>query len=149
VGDEASLDSFVADDVFLRRVSKKRLIKDEVVLAAAFEDKHETLSFTLQNEELKTDLGLDTYQHAKVLDSGDLPGLIGLSFLDLTISVHPPLPPRRELDEDDERYGALHCCSNRPIDLGHREQLAKLATNNGIVRPFVPKKSAQKKHLSD
>lgn len=147
MGDQASLDRFVATDFFLRRVSKKRLIKDEVVLAAAFDDKHETLSFTLQNEDLKTDLGLDTYQRAKVLDSGDLPGLIGLSFLDLTISVCPPLHPRRELDEADASYGALHCCTDRPVDLGHREQLAKLATNNGIMRPFVPKKSAQKKNL--
>ena len=139
MGDQPSVDQFADDDFFLRRVSKKRLIKDNVVLAEAFEDGHATLSFTLQAVTLKTPEGLDSYHRDKALPSGDLPGIVHLSFLDLTVSVRPPLHPRRDHDNTDARYGTLHCCTDRPLDLAHREQLAKLATRNGVLRPFVSK----------
>ena len=137
MGDQANVVTFAVDDCFLRRVSKKRLIKDGIVAAEAFDDKHPTLSFTLQREYLKTEEGLDEYQRDKVLPSGDLPGLATLSFHDLTESVNPPLRPWREPDPEDEKYGHLHCCTKRAVNEAHREQLAKISTRNGVLRPFI------------
>lgn len=140
MGDEASVDTFAPDDFFLRRVSKKRYIKQGVVSADAFDDKHPTLSLTLQDENLKTEDGLDQYQLAKVLPSGDLAGIIHLSFHDLTENVKPPLPPRFDSDPTDERYGHLHCCIDRPRDKRHRDMLAKCAEDNGVLLSVVRKK---------
>lgn len=137
MGNRATLEPFVADDRFLRRVAKKRQIRNGIVTEGAFEDRHPTLSFTYQDEELKSDTGLTRYQFDKKLPSGDLPGLCVLSFQDLTVLLEPPLPPRHDIDHEDEQYGLLHCCTDSPRDEDHREKMAKLATRNGVLREFV------------
>lgn len=142
MGDEASVATFAPDDNFLRRISKRGNIKEGVVHAGAFDDGHSTLSFTLQDGNLRTEAGIDEYHRDKALPSGDLPGIICLSFHDMTEAVRPPLPPRREPDPEDEKYGHLHCCTDRPEDEAQRDQLAKLATRNGVVRQLVRKKKA-------
>lgn len=138
MGDQAGVVSFTTDDRFLRRVSKAGSIKRGAVGAGAFQDKHPTLSFTLQDAVLKDPAGLDRYQRDKALPSGDLPGICALTFHDLTESVKPPLPPRHEPDRADTKYGHLHCCTDRPIDDDHRDNLAKLATRNGVLCQFIP-----------
>lgn len=137
MGNQASVSSFAADDAFLRHVHKRSLIKDDLVHAEAFEDEHETLSFTLRAESLLSDEGIDQYHHDKALPSGDLPGLCQLYHRDFVDGVRPPLPPRHDPVPEDEKYGHLHCCTDRPIDRAHREQLAKLATRNRVLREFV------------
>lgn len=129
---------FVAEDCFLRRVSKKRCIRGGIVTWEAFYDLHSTLSFTYQAEILQNEESIDQYQRDKALPSGDLPGLCRLSFEDLTVSLDPPLPPRRRRVRGDEKYGHLHYVTNCPKNRIHRESMAKLATRNGVVREFVP-----------
>lgn len=140
MGDEASVANFAPDDFFLRRTSRKRDARQGIVGASAFDDPHPTLSLTLRDGELQTPGGLAQYQHSKVLPSGDLPGIVGLSFYDLTESVTPPLPPRRDPVPTDEEYGHLHCCTDRPRNQNHRDQLAKLATRHGVLLSLVPAK---------
>lgn len=144
MGARPTLGPFVDEDSFLRHVGRRRYIsrKDGTVSHEVFKDKHETLSFTYQNEVLRTDEGLNQYQRDKVLPSGDLPGLCRLTFYDLTVSLHPPLPPRSDPNPDNDRYGHLHCCIGRPVDDDQCTKMAHLAERNGIVRPFVPKKIA-------
>lgn len=139
MGAQATLDPFVAEDSFLRHVDRKSRIKNGIVSLEVFKDQHETLSFTYQNDVLRTKEGLDRYQRDKELKFGGLPGLCRLTFQDLTVSLDPPLRPRSDPVPQDERYGDLHCCTNRPIDDVHRRKMAHLAERNGIVRPYVPK----------
>jgi len=139
VGAQPTLGPFVAEDSFLRHVDREKRIKNGTVSQEVFKDKHETLSFTYQDEGLRTEAGLGQYQRDKELGSGDLPGLCKITFHDLTVSLQPPLPPRPDRNPDDEKYGHLHCCTDRPIDDVHRRKMAHLAERNGIVRPFVPK----------
>ena len=136
MGDHASVEPFVAEDCFLRHVAKPRCIKEGLVTWEAFHDRYATLSFTFQNEALRTQSGLDRYQRDKVLPHGDLPGFCKLSFYDLTVSLEPPLPPRHDPVPEDEKYGHLHCCTYRPRDQVHCRKMAKLATRNGVVREF-------------
>ncbi|UCC30258.1 MAG: hypothetical protein JSU86_18920 [Phycisphaerales bacterium] len=138
MGARPTLGPFVDADSFLRHVDRKNRIRRGVVSHKVFKDKHETLSFTCQNAVLRTGKGLDQYQRDKAFESGDLPGLRRLTFYDLTVRLQPPLPPRSDPNPDDERYGHLYCCTNRPSD-DQREKMAHLAEGNGIVRPFVPK----------
>ena len=138
MGDHASLGLFAAEDYFLRRIAKPRYIKDdESVSWEAFDDKQPTLSFTFQDNNLKTKDGLDEYQRYWAYPSGDLLGLCKLSFYDLTVSLEPPLPPRHDPVPEDEKYGHLHCCTDPPRDQDHCEKMAKLAMRNGVVRQFV------------
>lgn len=137
MGVQASLGAFVAEDSFLRHVKWKGYIKGGTVSHRVFKDQHETLSFTYQDETLRTDEGLDEYQRDKQFESGDLPGLCMLTFHDLTISLQPPLPPRPDPVPDDEKYGHLHCCTHRPEDDVQRRQMAHLAERHGIVCPFI------------
>lgn len=147
MGGKASVGSFVAEDCFLRHVDRRRYLKRGIVKPEAFDDHHENLSFTFQNAGLQTEAGLDQYQRDKALPSEDLPGICKLSFYDLTESLSPPLPPRRDPNPDDERYGHLHCCTDRPIDWGHRVQMAKLASRYGVLREFVRRKKAARERL--
>lgn len=103
-----------------------------------------SLSYTLQNESLRTSSGLEQYQRDKELPSGDLPGICKLTHYDLTEALQPPRPPRFEHDLADPKYGHLHCVTDRPHDDVHMEKMAKLATRNGLIRPFVnaPKRAA-------
>ena len=123
------LKSLVAEDCFLRRVTRPKHVKDGVVMAEAFKDRYPTLSFTFQDDDLKTDAGLEAYREEKAndLESRDLPGICVLTHEDLTVRLEPPLPPRPDRDQTDEKYGHLHCCTDRPRDLQHREKMAKLA----------------------
>lgn len=134
------VDPFVAHDSFLRRVGRKGDIKNGIIALAVFKDKHVTLSFTYQDDDLRTENAVSQYQLDKVLGSGDLPGLCRLTFRDLAVEVQPALPPRFVCDPDDEKYGHLHCCTSQPSDREQQMKMAKLATLNGIVREFVPKK---------
>lgn len=136
----ADVGRFVAHDSFLRRVGRKGDIKNGIIAPAVFKDKHETLSFTYQDDDLRTENGVSQYQLDKVLRFGDLPGLCRLTFRDLTVDVQPALPPRFVLDPDDEKYGRLHCCTDQPNGDEQCEKMAELALRNGIVREFVPKK---------
>ena len=137
---------FVADDSFLRHVDRKNRIRDGVVSQEAFKDKHETLSFTYQDQNLKTEDGLDQYQRDKALPSGDLPGLVRLTFHDLATTLEPPLPPRPDPVPQDEKYGHLHCCTDRPTDDVQRREMARLAVRNGIVAEFVRKKKRKDRY---
>ena len=119
-------------------------MRDGIVHWEAFDDRHPTLSFTFQDQNLKTESGLYRYQRAKALPSGDLPGICKLSFWDLTESLEPPLPPWAEPDPEDNEYGGFHCCTDPPLDQTHKESLAKLATQHGTVLEFVRKPKKKK-----
>ena len=140
MGTEPTLGPFVAQDSFLRHVDRKRHIKDGTVSPEVFKDRHQTLSFTYQDETLCTKERLDAYQRDKELQFGDLPGLCRLTFDDLTVSLRPPLPPRPDPFPQDERYGDLHCCTDQPSNDVQRRKMAHLAERNGIVRQFVRRK---------
>jgi hypothetical protein len=131
--------NFNADDSFLRRAAGRNRIHAGVVHWKAFEprENEQELSYTLQSADLKTDEGIDEFQEAKRLESGDLPGICLLTFLDLTRHIDPALPPRHEVDKDDEKYGHLHCCTDLPANKDVMDALAKLATEHGVVRDFV------------
>ncbi|MCK6483584.1 MAG: hypothetical protein HUU22_05645 [Phycisphaerae bacterium] len=141
MGDEPILKPFQPEDSFLRRVGKKRYLRDGgEVSFEAFRprDGEASLSFTWQDESLRSEEGLDEYQRNNALrQSADLPGLCRLTFHDLTVSLSPPLPPRHDPDNADPRYGHLHCATDLPCDELHMEKMAKLATRNGLVRLFV------------
>jgi hypothetical protein len=140
VGDSTRLGPFVADDSFLRHIDrKKRLMDDGTIAPEAFKPRNgeTSLSFTFQNKLLNSEAGLEHYQRDKVLQSGDLPGICKLTFYDLTQALEPPLPPRSVPEPRDEKYGHLHCCTDCPRDQIHMAKMAKLATRNGVLRPFV------------
>jgi hypothetical protein len=95
----------------------------------------------LQAEGLTTPEGIDAYQKYHALQpSNDLPGICRVSFLDLVERLDPPLPPRSEPNVTDTVYGHLHCSTACPDRLT-MEKLAKLATVNGLLKPFVPAES--------
>lgn len=130
--------TFTQDDHFIRRVSRKNHLQNGVVAAGAFSARPDetSLSFTWRNESLKPDHALDEYQIRNKLPHGDLPGLCQLTFLDLTLSIRPPLPPRIDPDPNDTHYGHLHCLTDIPGE-EQREVMATLATHHGILRQFV------------
>lgn len=140
MGAQATLGPFVAEDSFLRHVDRKRHIKNGTVSHEVFKDRNETLSFTYQDQTLRTEEGLTQYQRDKELAYGDLPGLCMLTFHDLTVLLQPPLPPRSDPVPEDEKYGHLHCCTDRPTDDVHRRTMAHLAERHETMRPLVPKK---------
>ena len=142
MGERLTLEPFCAEDSFLRHADRKNHIRRGTVLHDVFKDKHGTLSFTYQDDNLRTEAGLDQYQRDKALPSGDLPGLCRLTFLDLTRELEPPLPPRPDPVAQDEKYGHLHCCTDRPIDDAQRRTMAACAERNGELRELVPKKNA-------
>jgi len=148
VGDQSSVVCFVAEDSFLRR-GGKRSVKNGLVEPDVFKPRanEATLSFTHQDKSLETDKALDEYQRYNALLSGDLPAICRLTFYDLTEGVEPSLPPRFEHDPDDALYGHLHCVTELPLNEDHRRQLAKLATDNRIVREFVKAKLAGPKPM--
>lgn len=140
MGDQPTLKPFLPEDSFLRRVGTKRYLKDGLVSRDAFRPRNAeaSLSFTWQDESLRSEEALDEYQrHNALPQSGDLPGLCRLTYHDLTVSLSPPLPPRHEPDDADPRFGHLHCATDLPRDELHMEKMAKLATRNGLVRLFV------------
>ena len=135
----APLGPFDLADSFLRRVSSRGAARDGVVQPRAFQAREgeESLSFTFQNWSLKSEAALVQYQARKVLPRGDLPAICKLTFDDLTVALEPALPPRPHLDPEDEEYGHLHCLTSLPTSKTHQENMAKLATRNGILRDFV------------
>lgn len=141
MGNHANLGAFVADDSFLRHVSKKRHIADDGTIGReAFQPRvgEPTLSFTYQAETLRTDEALSAYQiDKKIPGSGDLPGICKLTYYDLTEALQPPLPPRFDEVPEDPKYGSLHYVTDIPKDSIHMEMMAKLATRNGVLRPFI------------
>ena len=50
---------WVDEDFFLRRVTRRRDVRDGVVCPTAFLDTHPTLSFTFAALELRTEAGID------------------------------------------------------------------------------------------
>lgn|GEM_PF-3734229 len=141
MGDQQSLGPFCSEDCFLRRIAKKRHVaRDGTVSPEVFDvtDADDTLSFTFQDDNLKTEEGLDRYQRETAFPSGARLGICWLSYDDLTVSLDPPLPPRHEPDPEDEKYGHLHCVTDCPKSYVRMVQMAKLATDNGVVRHFDP-----------
>ena len=153
MGDGTKLGPFVNEDSFLRHADRKKYVKNGIVAAGLFEVRsgESTLSFTHQDESLRSDDALDRYQQAKELPSGDLVGLCKLTYQDLTQSLEPPLPPRRDPvpEKVDPKYGHRHCCTDVPRDVVHRTKMAELANRNGIVRLFVPKRKRTPEVPSD
>lgn len=137
MGGQGAIEGFRPDQYFLRRVDRIRRIRDGEVGWQAFKPRETdpALSFTFQTEELMTDKGLRNYQLYWELSSGDLPGICRLSYADLT---RLGLPPRHD-SQPNEPYGDLHCSTALPT-MEQCVALAKLATLNGVVREFVPKK---------
>lgn len=135
-------------DKFIRRVRFADHIKRGIVHWKAFKEKDEvlTLSFTFQNEELLADSAITAYQqYFSRMIGGDLPGLLRLWFEGLATILAPPLPPRYEPDPEDEAYGHLHCCTDKPRDKKHMEQLAKLINDGDlgeVLRVAVRKPAA-------
>ena len=142
MGDQTSI-GFAAGDCFLRRVSKPRAVRNNVVTWEAFSDSWDTLSFTSRDANLLTDHGLRQYQLDKALPRRDLPGICQLSFEDLAERLEPPLPPRNDPAPDDDKYGHLHCVTDRPYDEAHRIRMATLATEHGVLLNFVPRRKRQ------
>ena len=140
MGNSSNVAPFVSTDEFLRRAGKKRHVKLGVVHWEVFADSHPTLSFTLRNDDLRTEDGLDRYQELKAFPSDDLPGICMLTFLDLTDRLRPALPPRRDPDGQDATYGHLHCSTDRPSGQIQMEVMAELANKHGVLREFILKR---------
>lgn len=136
MGDVTGQCVFQSLDFFLRRTSKKRLMKDGIISWEAFRDDHPTLSFTFQSSTLKTEAALTEYQAAKKLPSGDLPGICKLSYENLAVELVPHLPPRWDDDKTDVEYGKLHCSTDRPNDV-QCKIMSEMASRHGVVRDFV------------
>lgn len=125
-------------DSLLRHVSYADQLIDGVVDPGVFKaraSKGETsLSFTLRADELESPAQLKDYQQKVRLPSGDLPGICWLSisnFRTTNVAVrHDPEPLTVN------PYGDLHCSSDVPDSL-QRKELARLATKNGVLCPFV------------
>ena len=142
MGDAPRLEPFRETDSFLRRVSKRKGIREGFVLPAAFAVRpgEPSLSFTFQDFTLQSPDALEDYHVGNALPSGDLPGICKLTFQDLVRSLVPPLPPRQKPEPQDERYGHLHCETDPPVDDAHQTEMAKLASKHGVLLEFVPKK---------
>lgn len=139
MGDQESLAPFIPQDSFLRRIARKSDAKLGMIGQRAFEPREgePTLSFTHQDATLQGEAGLNQYWIDSALRFGDLPAICKLTFYDLTESLQPPLPPRPRKDSKDKKYGHLHCSTDLPVDEQHREKMAKLATDNGLLREHV------------
>ncbi len=147
MGHEAIVTSFSPNDSFLRHIDRKRFVSQEagvaVISREAFRPRKQekTLSLFYQDGSLRTDEQIDAYREKKRLPSGDLVGLCRLTFHDLTGSLSPPRPPRLDPDHGDPEYGHLHHAIDLPVDERHMDEMAKLATRNGLVRPFERKRT--------
>ena len=113
----------------------------------AFKEKEPTLSFTFQDEVLRTPAGLGAYQaHFSKLIGGTRPGIVWLSYEGLTTRLSPQLVPRHAPDtESDPVYGHLHCVTDAPHEKAQMELLAKLVNDGqfgGVLREFVNKETA-------
>ena len=142
MANQSSLGPFVDSDVFFRRFDRKRHVdEDGTVSQEVFKGRpSETeLSFTYKGVELSTPEEIRQYQVANALLYGDLPGICKLTYRNLTIQLEPPLEPRAQPDLEDEFYGHLHCATDVPRGLEHREKLAKLAEGHGVVCRFEKK----------
>lgn len=142
MADHPPLTPFQASDRFLRRVGLPDHMKHRVVHWRAFKEKDPTLSFTFQDESLRSAASLGRYQsHFSKHLGGNLPGIVWLSFEGLSSRVSPPLVPRQDPNiELDPVYGHLHCVTDVPRDKEQMQILAKLVNDDefgGILREFV------------
>lgn len=141
MGDGTAVITLTADSWFLRRVSTRKHIKPDAVHWRVFKARQNepSISYHLMVEDLATPQGIDRYQlHYQSRDTGDLPGICRLSYVNLAEDLDPPLPPRSTPDEDDDPlYRHLHCSTDPPPDEDTMRRLAKLATKNGILRPYI------------
>ena len=132
---------FEVNDAFLRRIDRRRWIaRDGTIAPEAFlaREGESSLSFTYQGSGLRDNAALDDYQRVYRLPSGDLPGLCRLTYGNLTRDLETPLPPRHNPDDNDAVYGHLHYVTDCPTRV-QMEQMAMLATWNGVVRDLRPK----------
>ncbi len=140
MADRAALIPPTSGDWFIRRNPYNNGFKIRpagvIVARKVFRERHGSMSLTRQTEELTTAMALSDYQLAHQLPSGDIPGLCKVSYRNLVEDVRPALPPRFELDRNDDRYGHLHYVTEPPTE-DQQEVLAKLASENGILRGFV------------
>lgn len=93
-----------------------------------------TCSFTIQNDELRTDEGIERYRERKVTTEGIRPGICMLSFHELTERVKPPLVPRFDCDDQDPFYGESHYCTDAP-DRDQQEVMAFFASKHVVALP--------------
>ncbi len=141
---EFSVTGFRLEDRLLRRVRFKDHMKRGILFWRAFKEKDPTLSFTLQDQSLLSDKAVDDYQayFARQL-GGDLPGIVWLTVEGLAVRLDPPLPPRRDPDnETDPVYGHLHCVTDAPRDKEQMERMAMLVNSGqwgGVLREVVVK----------
>jgi len=151
VGDQPSLGPFVPDDSFLRHIDRPRHVTDDSLSWEVFKprEQEDSLSFTYQDSRLRTEEGLQAYQCDKALPFGDFPGICKLTFYDLSQRLEPPLPPRPDWDRADEKYGHLHCVTDCPTRQLHMEQMAKLATRNGLLCRFVRTRKKKRRRLTE
>ena len=127
---EPALREFVDEDEFLRRVRYPDHFKRGVLLWRAFKKEGAQMSWTLRNDDLRTDVGLDAYHaHFSELVGEKLPAILWFSFYGLTRGIDPPLEPKHDNDPDDLKYGHLHCSTSAPHDREHMEVLAKLVND--------------------
>lgn len=136
-------DALAPDDSFLRRIAFASMLRNSIVSWKAFKARSsdDTLSFTLQNEVLKDQDNLDQFpRYNRFPESGDLPGICKLTLEDLTGRLVPPLPPERTRDSTDTEYGHLHFATAIPTK-DQMIDMAKLATDHGILRSFVKAKA--------
>ncbi len=145
MADQPLLTPFQPSDRFLRRVGfSDHITRGGMLIWKAFKERDPTLSFTFQDETLRSDANLDRYQayySRSEFFNGNLPGIVWLSFEGLSLRVAPPLVPRQDPNiEEDPTYGHLHCVTDAPRDKAHMQILAKLVNDaefGGILREFV------------
>jgi len=127
---------------YLRRFSVKSAVKKHrQVLPRAFRPRDDelSLSFTLRCQELGSQQGLIAFRaYHRITGSGDLPGLIYLTHMNLVNDLTPPLTPRYVKDERDPKYGHLHHETDRP-DETQLNIMATQASQNGVLLPAIIK----------
>ncbi len=140
---------FEAHDFFLRRIDRKRHLRDGAISPDVFRCRaaEPSLSFTYRGETLQSEQALDEYHRRSCLKSGDLPAICRLSYVDLAERVSPPLPPRFKEDPDDSAYGRLHYETDCPGNETQVKTLRHLAQQHGLLRDFVPREKRTDKPI--
>lgn len=135
MGDRPGIEPFTALDSFLRTIDRKRYVKDGVVQWEVFmcRKNEPSLSFTFRDAALTTDEGLDRFRRIRELPLGGFPGICFLTCEDLVEKLRPPLRPRHTIRREDPHFGDLHCSTDCPMDEGHAEAMANLASENGVL----------------
>ncbi len=131
---------FADNDEFLRRVRFEDHLKRDVLHWRAFKDNDVRMSWTIRDDSLKSDSGLNAYHaYYSELLGETLPAILWFSFFGLTRHLDPPLEPQLDPDPDDPEFGRLHCSTEPPRDKVHMQDLAKIVNDGkhaGIARRY-------------